>query len=186
MHGAAPSTRDAARRLPHRSPGFDEIPAVPYLALRAMMHAIPPDIRRSALVDFGCGVGRVLVAARRAGFGRAIGVESAESLVAAARANMSGYSGWEVVHSDSVNYLVPDDATVFVFGQPILGVRLAKVLLHIQRSVARRPRQHLILGYFNVARMGATAIRADVPLRRVIDGYYEPAGTSWAGWMIDA
>ena len=60
MHGAAPSTRDAARRLSHRSSGFDEIPAVPYLALRAMMHAIPAEVRRSALVDFGCGVGRVL------------------------------------------------------------------------------------------------------------------------------
>ncbi len=179
-------TADTSRRFVYPSTDIDDIPAVPYLALRAMMHSIPAEVRRSALVDYGCGVGRVLIAARRAGFSRVIGVEPAASLVAAGRENMSGYTGWEIVHSDAANYKVPDDTTVFFLGQPFGGVRLAKVLLQIQRSVERRLRPHLIIGYFNVERIGTTANRAEVPLHRVIHAYYEPAGTSWAGWVIGA
>jgi SAM-dependent methyltransferase len=168
-----------------RSSAHADSLGVPLLAVRAILNAVPPNIPRSAFVDYGCGVGRVLVAARHAGFDRVIGVEPAEALVAVGRRSLRGYSGCEIVHSDAANFDVPDDATVFFFGNPFVGIRLAKVLLHVQRSIERRPRRHLILGYFDVDRIAATARRAELPMRRVIQGYHKPADRSWAGWVFD-
>jgi SAM-dependent methyltransferase len=185
MH-AAPSPR-----TPHASHEVDRQPAhgdsfgIPLLAVRAILHAVPPNIPRSTFVDYGCGVGRVLVAARHAGFDRVIGVEPAEALVKIGRRSLRGYTHCEIVHSDAANFHVPDDATVFFFGNPFVGIRLAKVLLHVQRSIERRPRRHLILGYFNADRLAATARRAELPMRQVIQGYYKPADRSWAGWVFD-
>ena len=187
MHGASPFAHpdDPAHELGHRAADAAESAAVPYLALRAIVNAIPLDVQRSNFVDYGSGLGRALVAARRAGFARVVGVEPSASLVAAGRARMRGYAGWEIVHSDAANFRVPDDATAFFFGNPFAGVRLAKVLLQIQRSIERRPRRHVILGYYDVDRMAATARRADVAMRRVLQGYYMPDDKSWAGWALD-
>jgi SAM-dependent methyltransferase len=163
----------------------DDAVGVPYLALRALLNGIPADIPRTTFVDYGCGIGRVLVAARHAGFARVIGVEPAASLVAVARINMRGYAGWEIVHSHPSHFQVPDDASTFFLGTPLAGMRLAKVLLRIQRSIARQPRPHVILGYYHVDVMAATARRAGLPLKRVLQGYYSPAERTWAGWTFD-
>src|SRR4051794_29337388 len=56
--------------------------------VRAALHAVPFPIEMATFVDVGCGKGRVLLAAARAGFHSVVGIETDVRLVQQARENV--------------------------------------------------------------------------------------------------
>ena len=59
---------------------FLEYAPVPYLVLHRMFKELPDDVRKGSIIDFGSGLGRVLVAAHRNGFHKPTGVEYSDDL----------------------------------------------------------------------------------------------------------
>lgn len=129
---------------------------------RQNYHATPWALLRRALadhkwadsdvfVDFGCGKGRVLVAAASYPVRRVIGVELSEELADVARANIERARSKlkcqdvSVVTADVLTYDVPDDVTVAFFFDPFHGEIFSAVVNKLLASLARRPRELTIL-----------------------------------------
>ena len=115
---------------------------------------LPPSTVTSddVFVDFGCGMGRVVLeAAERYPFRRVVGVELVPRLADAAdsllrrNAGRLRASGWEIVNADAAHYRVPDDVTVTYLYNPFVGETFDSVLEQLRRSVERRPRNVRIL-----------------------------------------
>jgi precorrin-6B methylase 2 len=100
-----------------------------------------------ALVDFGCGKGRVLIAAAAFGFRRITGVEFAPELceicrrnLACLRARSGSHAVLEVIEMDAVEYRIRSDENVFFFYNPFHPLIMEKVMGNIQASLRTHPR----------------------------------------------
>ncbi|HEY1990434.1 MAG TPA: hypothetical protein VGG43_13275 [Acidimicrobiales bacterium] len=105
---------------------------------------IPPD---GVFVDFGSGLGRVLLLAILNGFDRVVGVEFAEAVCEEAEHNLAKFrdrTGRQfesrVVNVDAASYSIGDDESVFFFHNPFDGTVLERVLKNIRLSLRSRPR----------------------------------------------
>jgi predicted RNA methylase len=98
-------------------------------------------------VDYGSGLGRVLVCAAMYPVRKVIGVEFSPQLNEAAWSNIGNARKWmdcrevEIVAVDAALYPVPDDATLLYFANPFRGSILAAVLEQIEASLERAPRR---------------------------------------------
>jgi len=130
------SDPDGVWYAPTSYPGF----------FRAMKH-----VKTSgAFVDFGSGLGRILVAAATFPFGRVTGVEFSARLVQRSRENVARARGTvcpriEVVCANAADWHVPDDVTVFHFYNPFRGATLRAVVTDIARSLRDAPRRAWIV-----------------------------------------
>lgn len=105
---------------------------------------------KSVLVDFGCGKGKVLLATSKWGkrFAAARGVEFAEELAAAARANIAAYQAggkrpalpMEVCDCDATQYPIQPDENVFFFYAPFGARIIEEVVANIDASLKDHPR----------------------------------------------
>ena len=101
---------------------------------------------QDAFLEFGCGLGRVLVLASRYPYSQVLGVESSAFLCARARRNLQKATARQrcgsvtVVQSDARDFQVPDNATVVYFYNPFRGETLRKVIANVAESYQRRPR----------------------------------------------
>jgi SAM-dependent methyltransferase len=129
-------------------------------AFRAFMCSIELTPGRDALVDFGCGKGRVLVLAAQYPFARVIGVEVAPALAGAARTNSRranlpiGHPPIEIWQGSAEAFLLPSDASVIFLANPFRGRVLLGVLENIRTSLIEYPRR-LQLIYYNPFRLKA-------------------------------
>lgn len=104
-----------------------------------------------SLLDYGCGMGRVIVVACTRPFRSVIGVEVSPALCRIARANVSNArnvsqaSSVEIVEADATEFEVPDHVTVFWFFNPFYGAVMAKVIARIQASLRRTPRRIVLV-----------------------------------------
>jgi SAM-dependent methyltransferase len=119
--------------------------------VRQLMSALSP-LPGSALVDFGCGKGRVLLLATAYGFQRITGVEFAKELCCAARDNVARYrqktgipTDIRIVEGDAVDYEIQDDDNVFFMFNPFAAAVMTKIVQNIGRSVAQSDRQVFII-----------------------------------------
>jgi SAM-dependent methyltransferase len=116
-----------------------------WFVLRRMLR--PRDVGESdVFVDFGCGMGRIVLQAGRYPFRRVVGVEVAPRFSAIAREAVERGRGSmrcrsiEIVTADVIDYQIPDDLTVAFFANPFHGAVFAAVLRKLIDSVDRRPR----------------------------------------------
>ena len=98
-------------------------------------------------IDFGCGKGRVLLAASQYGFKRVEGIELAGELCEIARNNIAAFASkqrlkteFRVVQQDAGTYEVPDDANYFYFFNPFGEQVMRSTMGNIVNSLQRRPR----------------------------------------------
>lgn len=97
-------------------------------------------------VDFGSGMGRVVLQAARYPFRKVIGVEVSETLHSIARENIDRNRqrlrcpDTELVHADALDYELPDDVTVAFLYNPFRGEIFATVIERLLQSVERNPR----------------------------------------------
>jgi SAM-dependent methyltransferase len=115
--------------------------ATPYEVIEELSSYLGPE---DVLVDIGCGKGRVLcVAAARATFRRAVGIELMRDLVEIARDNASRMrlrTPVQVVQGSAAEVSV-DDGTVYFLFNPFGESTLGAVLENLRRSLEARPRQ---------------------------------------------
>jgi SAM-dependent methyltransferase len=124
-----------------------------------------PRRQRHHLVDFGSGLGRVLILALASGYGAATGVELSAALCMQARQNLGrarlsrrGIGRADCVAGDAAEYPIQSTANVFYFYNPFGSTVLGAVLDNIENSLIAAPREAWIL-YVN-------AVHADCMLDR--------------------
>jgi len=113
------------------------------------------DPRTTCLIDFGCGKGRVLLAAAHFEIAKIIGVEFDPQLCATARGNLSRYGGrrgagnpplcWEVIHADVVEFDIPSEANLFFLYNPFSGPVLSAVAERIRRACEDPSRRRYVV-----------------------------------------
>lgn len=122
-----------------------------YLTIRQVMGLLPASQKNGTFIDFGSGMGRVLIAAANGGFKDVIGIELVEDLNVLARQNIEKAGRHLRGARVRVNTVdarladVPDHASVFFFYNPFGGQVLADVLSNIRCSLERRRRDHTIV-----------------------------------------
>ncbi len=158
---------------PHAAEGYGYQPTRlrPFRKLMSELK-FPPG---SALVDVGCGKGRVLLLASDYGFRRITGVEFAKELCAIARENVARYrrkTGMQtdicIVEGDAVDYEVRDDDNVFFMFNPFSAALVEKIVQNIVRSLASKDRKVFII--YNNPRWGETVERQGFSLFLDQDG----------------
>ena len=103
-----------------------------------------------ALVDYGCGKGRVLLMAIEAGFRKTIGVEIVPDLAQAAVDNLRSYRARRTasVHcGDATTFPVPAGPLVAFLFNPFTGPVLEAVAENIRRSFEEQPRAMYVLSH---------------------------------------
>ena len=119
--------------------GFDDF--------RCMKKFLMPETPNEVFIDYGAGLGRVVVLAAMLPFKRVIGIEISPVLVERARENLSRCrvklrcKDVEILTLDATTFEVPTEATTIYFNNPFAGKILAKVLDNIRRSYEKRPRR---------------------------------------------
>lgn len=135
-----------------RAPGRLEYTPIAYRHLLPMLAKLPAG-EEHVFLDYGCGLGRVLVAAARRPYRTVIGVELVPEFAEAARQNIRRGRGLRnrdvrVIEADATEFDLPDGVTVLHFYNPFRGPILDAVLKKIRESLDRNPRVIHTL-YFN-------------------------------------
>jgi hypothetical protein len=141
--------------IPMSALGLENGEALDYVAtdysdFSRMMRALQVDPAEHAFVDFGAGLGRVVILAATYPFRRVIGVEHSPALAGRARDNVEhsrprlACQSVDIVVSDAAAFVLPSDASVFFFNNPFQGQVLEAVLANI-RELARRAHRPLLL-----------------------------------------
>jgi SAM-dependent methyltransferase len=104
----------------------------------------------ATFVDLGCGKGRTLLIAARAGFKKVIGVEFAEELVRTARRNLASVAASATVeHADAADFVLPaGDLVVYMF-HPFGADVMSRVTENLGRAAEQSPRPKIFVLYKN-------------------------------------
>jgi cyclopropane fatty-acyl-phospholipid synthase-like methyltransferase len=117
------------------------------LDLDRVLARVTPRPQDEVLLDFGSGLGRVVLMAARRPFRRVIGVEISPRQVEQARRNLErarprlACRDVELICANAAEYVMPDDVTVVYLFNPFGGEVLRGVIRGIRRSLAARPRR---------------------------------------------
>lgn len=107
--------------------------------------------REDVFIDFGSGMGRVVLLAAQYDFARVIGVEISERLTRIAEKNLERNRNrvtcgeLQLVTADVVDYQIPDDVTIAFFNNPFYGEVFDHVTQRLLGSVDRNPRRLRII-----------------------------------------
>ena len=113
---------------------------------------VPAAKEHSTLLDYGCGKGRVIVAAAALNYRRIIGVELSQ-LIDVARCNVAKARhrktpNIELIRCNAIDYSVPSDVNIIYFYNPFTGSILERVMNNVHASYVSTPRAiHII--FFN-------------------------------------
>lgn len=105
----------------------------------------------SVIIDFGCGLGRVVFAAAHLGAKRSIGIEFDGELFGAAESNRMSSKFKNIVsfsHIDAAEFDIPKDANIFFFFNPFGAATMADVIAKIEESIKTIPRKITIVYYY--------------------------------------
>lgn len=131
----------------HRGIRYEPTRARPFLKL---MSRVRPSTD-GTFVDFGCGMGRVLMMAIDWGFQKAVGVDFSVELCERARGNVRKQGQSDkitIVCADAAHYAIETDQTVFYFFNPFDTGLVRDALDHILASHTKSPR-HMWIIYHN-------------------------------------
>lgn len=127
--------------------------AMGYPHVWAALRAIPVDPRLCTFMDFGCGMGRAIVAAATLPYREIIGIDVSDQLLSLARKNVDAMRGRkagpiQLAVADAARYDIPDSVNLMYFYNPFHGEVLHRVVENIRRSFNRAPRPiHIV--FFN-------------------------------------
>jgi hypothetical protein len=131
---------------------------------RSMEQFLRPETSDDVFIDYGSGLGRIVILASLLPFRRVIGIEISPELVSRARANLARCrdklrcQNVEIINIDAMTFDVPDDATIFYFNNPFAGDILKVVLTKIQESYRRKARTMRLICYLPSASAFETQI----------------------------
>jgi SAM-dependent methyltransferase len=122
-------------------------PSYSYYAFRAVLNRFVRPTKDDVFLDYGSGLGNVLLMAATFPFREVIGVEYSQKLHdAAAQIIRQAESrlkcrNIQLVVADASTYDLPNDVTVIYFFNPFRGLLLRKVIENIRRSLVECPRR---------------------------------------------
>lgn len=105
----------------------------------------------TVIIDFGCGLGRVVFAAAHLGAKQSVGVEFDEDLFKAAESNRLSSRFKDKVtfmHQDASKFNIPSNASVFFFFNPFGTATMADVVAKIEESIKTTPRKICIIYHY--------------------------------------
>lgn len=114
---------------------------------RAMKAAFRPTSQSEVFVDYGAGLGRMVVLAATLPFKKVIGIEISEQLAGRARDNVRQCRAKlqcrdiEIFTIDATKFEAPPEVTTIFFYNPFVGSILSDVLRNIRHSYDTRPRR---------------------------------------------
>jgi SAM-dependent methyltransferase len=117
-----------------------------------ILNKVPVNKNESTLLDYGCGKGRVIIAAASYQYKKIIGVELS-SLIKIAENNIDKMKHRKTKNivlkkCDAQDYKVPSDVNIIYFYNPFIGSVLENVIRNIYSSYKETPRKIYIV-YFN-------------------------------------
>jgi SAM-dependent methyltransferase len=127
--------------------------AMGYPHIWAALRAIPVEPPLCTFMDFGCGMGRAIIAAATLPYREIIGIDVSDQLLSLARKNVDAMRGRKAGHiqlavADAARYDIPDSVNLMYFYNPFHGEVLHRVVENIRRSFNRVPRPiHIV--FFN-------------------------------------
>lgn len=129
--------------------------------LDQVLRELPIRHEEFVFVDVGSGKGRALLVASHLPFKRVVGVELSPALHSIAVQNIGRYRNpaqqcrdLQSICADAARYTLPDDPTVLYMYRPFEDRVLAQVMDGLRASLARRPREVLVV-YSNPEEGGA-------------------------------
>lgn len=120
--------------------------ATGYREFNRIMDGLRIQPGKEVLLDYGSGLGRVVVMAARYPFRKVIGIELSSEMTQLAEQNVSralpklACKDIELLAHDAAEYDVPNDVTVVFFWNPFGSATLKKVLDKVNASVNFAPR----------------------------------------------
>jgi len=117
-----------------------------------MLNKLPVDKTNSTLVDYGCGKGRVIIAAASNRYKKIIGVELSP-IINIAKSNIRkmryrNTENIELIQCNAIDFNVPSDVNIIFFYNPFRGSILESVVKNIHSSYKANPRKLYII-YLN-------------------------------------
>lgn len=118
---------------------------------RDVIASLKINYRDFVFIDFGSGMGRVILLATEFPFKRIVGVEFSEELDKIAKENILKFNcevdkeRIEAVCLDAVNYILPIDCLVCYFFNPFDATIMSKVLSNIEKSILANFRDVIIV-----------------------------------------
>jgi SAM-dependent methyltransferase len=118
-----------------------------YAEFRSLMRRVPIVPDQEVFMDYGSGLGRVLIAAAAYPFRKVIGLELLESFNRTAARNIEKCRSRfrckdiELITADATEFVPPSEVTTFFFYNPFLEPMLRKVLHNIHTAVKAQPRR---------------------------------------------
>jgi hypothetical protein len=125
----------------------------PPRAWKLMMKHIPISPPKFTYIDFGCGKGRTLLLAAKAGFRRIIGVDIAQDLLDVAKRNFESRKGTnevELMCRDVREFEFPDEPFVLFMYNPFYADVMQVVAERLKESILRNPRAFYV-AYYSMA-----------------------------------
>ena len=120
--------------------------------LESALDSLPPDLAGLTFVDLGSGKGRAVLLASRRPFRRIVGVEFAQELHEAARANLARFprsaqrcQRIELVCADAAGYQLPDEDLVIFMYNPFALEVMRTIAARARDSLRARPRRMYVL-----------------------------------------
>jgi len=152
--------------------------ALPFIGLWRLLHYLNPG-KKNALLDVGCGVGRVICLAAQYPLSRVIGIDIDEKCCSLAKQNARNlrrrFARPEIECTDSANYRIPDCITIIVFYNSFGGDALREMLERVLESYNRSPRR-IRLVYANPKEHDLI----------VSTGRFRETGQFWMSWRPGA
>jgi hypothetical protein len=124
-----------------------------------MLAAVPVELKNFIFVDFGSGLGRVMLLASEHPFRAIRGVEFSPDLHKIACDNICSYRSHTQkcrdiasICQDAADYKIPEGDAVFYFYNPFHEPVMARVIQNIEESLQKNPRQVYLIYYNPIAR----------------------------------
>jgi predicted RNA methylase len=137
--------------LEYNNPNYHNYCATDYKSFRRVMKHVKIKKNEDIFLDYGSGMGRILILAGAYPFRQIIGVEVSAKLNQVAMTNVERVKkrlickNIEIVEADATTCPLPPGVTVIYFYNPFSGAALAQVLDNIQQSLTDAPRQLTIV-----------------------------------------
>ncbi|MCE7005450.1 methyltransferase domain-containing protein [Kibdelosporangium philippinense] len=138
---------------------------------------------RDVFIDFGSGMGRMVLEAARFPFGKVIGVELSDELHEIAKDNVQRTRqrlhcrDIELVQTDVLEYEIPDDVSVVFFNNPFQGPVFTTVIERLVATLDRNPRELKIIYYNPVEEQTIMATGRATIARRLVHARRRTAGS---------